>query len=387
MGMTLHNATHHGLISRKSGESRRPFVLTRSFFSGSQRVGAMWTGDNQASWEHFGAALPMILSQGIAGFPFSGADVGGFFGNPDKELLTRWYQAGAFYPFFRGHAHIDSRRREPYLAGEPYTAIITAALRLRYSLLPAWYTAFFHANRDGSPIVRPMFWTHPGEENGFAVDDQLFVGSTGLLHKPVIEKDKDSVNIYIPDDEVYYDYFTYDILSTKKGQNTTVSAPLDRIPLLMRGGHVIPRRDIPRRSSQLMKFDDYTLVVTVSKDGTAEGELYVDDGDSFDYAKGQYIYRKFLLAGNTLSSVDAEGRDPKSIKADAWMKKMAGVSVDKIIVVGAPTAWDKKEVEVKAAGKTWTAKVQYQKAGMGKAAYAIIGKVGAKIGEEWTVKV
>jgi mannosyl-oligosaccharide alpha-1,3-glucosidase len=387
IGMTFHNATHQALLSRKKGELRRPFVLTRAFFAGSQRIGAMWTGDNQASWEHLGAAIPMILSQGISGFPFSGADVGGFFGNPDKDLLTRWYQAGAFYPFFRGHAHIDARRREPYLAGEPYTEIITAALRLRYSLLPSWYTAFYHAHLDGSPIVRPMFWTHPSDEGGFAVDDQMFIGSTGLLTKPVVEKDKESVDIYIPDDEIYYDYFSYEIKQTGKGKHTTVAAPLDQIPLLMRGGHIFPRRDRPRRSSALMKWDDYTLVVSVGRSGSAEGELYVDDGDSFDFQTGQYIHKKFTLSGNTLQSTNAGDRDTKAIKPGKWLKGMGDVYVDKIILVGAPAAWNKKEVQIQSEGRTWSAKVEFQPAAKGRAAFAVVRKVAARIGEDWTVKL
>jgi len=386
-GMTFHNATHQALLSRKPGELRRPFVLTRAFFAGSQRLGAMWTGDNQASWEHLGAALPMILSQGISGFPFSGADVGGFFGNPDKDLQTRWYQSGAFYPFFRGHAHIDARRREPYLAGEPYTSIITTALRLRYSLLPSWYTAFHQAHVDGTPIVKPMFYTHPGDEAGFGIDDQLFVGDTGLLVKPVVEKDKESVDIYIPDDEVYYDYFTYDVVPTHKHKYTTIAAPLEKIPLLMRGGHIFPRRDIPRRSSALMRFDDYTLVVTLPKSGGhAEGTLYVDDGDSFDYEKGQYITRKFVLDGTSLASTDAEGRDMSKIKPGSWMKSMQAVSVDKIIFVGAPSSWSsKKQVTVEVAGKTTTAPVEFTPAKGSRAAYAVVKRPGTPIGADWKV--
>ncbi|KAF7551461.1 hypothetical protein G7Z17_g4963 [Cylindrodendrum hubeiense] len=386
-GMTFHNATFEALLSRKKGELRRPFVLTRSFYAGSQRLGAMWTGDNQAEWSHLEASIPMILNQGISGFPFAGADVGGFFGNPEKDLIARWYQAGAFYPFFRGHAHIDARRREPYLLGEPYTQIVTAALRLRYSLLPAWYTAFFEANRDGSPILRPMLWTHPSEETGFAIEDQFFVGSTGILAKPVVQQDKSSVDIWIPDEEVYYDYFTYNVQKTQKGKHLMVAAPLESIPMLMRGGHVIPRRDIPRRSSAMMRFDDYTLVVSVSKAGTAEGELYVDDGDSFDHEQGQYIHRKFSLSDNALTSVDVEGRDTKSIEAGAWLKAMDEVHVDKIIIVGAPSAWNQKEVQVESEGQTWTAKVQYHGAKGGRAAFATVGRVGAKIGADWSIKL
>jgi alpha 1,3-glucosidase len=387
-GMTFHNATAQALLSRKKGELRRPFVLTRSFFAGSQRVGAMWTGDNQAEWSHLGAATPMLLSQGISGFPFSGADVGGFFGNPDKELQTRWYQAGAFYPFFRGHAHIDARRREPYLAGEPYTSIITAALRLRYSLLPSWYTAFYQAHQDGSPIIKPMFYTHPTEEGGFDVDDQFFVGNTGILVKPIVQENQESTEIFIPDAEVYYDYFTYDILPTHKGKKVTVSAPLDKTPVLMQGGHIFPRRDKPRRSSALMKWDDYTLVVAVGKDGkSAEGELYADDGDSFDYQQGQYIHRKFILAGgNVLTSVDAEGRDEKAVAEGAWLKEMRKVSVDRVIIVGAPSSWaGKKEVTVESEGKTWTAAVDYTPASSGRAAFAVVRHLAARIGADFKV--
>ncbi|KAI5461534.1 glycosyl hydrolases family 31-domain-containing protein [Mariannaea sp. PMI_226] len=386
-GLTFQNATFQAMLSRKKGELRRPFVLTRSFYSGSQRLGAMWTGDNQAEWSHLAESIPMVMNQGISGFPFAGADVGGFFGNPDKDLQARWYQAGAFYPFFRAHAHIDSRRREPYLLGEPYTQIVTAALRLRYSLLPAWYTAFFEANRAGYPIIRPMFWTHPSEEAGFPIHDQFFLGSTGILVKPVVEKDKFSADIWIPDGEVYYDYFTYDTQKTQKGKHLTVQAPLDRIPMLMRGGHIIPRRDIPRRSSAMMRFDDYTLVVSVSKAGTAGGDLYIDDGDSFDYEQGQYIHRRFSLHNNVLASVDTEGRDTQSIKAGQWLKAMEDVHVDKIILVGAPASWNQKEVQVESEGQTWSAKVQYHAAKGGRAAFATVGRVGVKIGADWSIKL
>ena len=82
----------------------------------------------------------MLLTLGLSGLTFSGADVGGFFGNPDAELMVRWYQVGAFYPFFRGHAHQETKRREPWLFGEPHTTHIRDALRMRYNLLPYFYT-------------------------------------------------------------------------------------------------------------------------------------------------------------------------------------------------------------------------------------------------------
>ena len=85
----------------------------------------------------------------------AGADVGGFFGNPDAELMVRWYQLGAFYPFFRGHAHLETARREPWLFGEEATNRIRTAIRSRYALLPYLYTLFRHANIDGVPPFPP----------------------------------------------------------------------------------------------------------------------------------------------------------------------------------------------------------------------------------------
>ncbi|KAL3423089.1 glucosidase ii alpha subunit [Phlyctema vagabunda] len=380
-GLTFHNATYQALLERKKGELRRPFVLTRSFYAGSQRLGAMWTGDNEAKWTHLAAAFPMILNNGIAGFPFAGADVGGFFGNPEKDLLTRWYQAGAFYPFFRGHAHIDTRRREPYLAGEPYTGIITQALRLRYSLLPAWYTAFHEASVNGTPIIRPHYFEYPGDESGFAIDDQFFVGSTGLLAKPVVEEKAESVDIYLPDDEVYYDYFTYEKY-TGQGKKT-IAAPLEKIPLLMQGGHIIPRKDRPRRSSGLMKWDPYTLVIVLDKAGNANGELYVDDGETFDYESGAYIRRafNFSLATGELVSTKLGKRGKLTAK---YLKSMKNVGVEKIVIVGAPKTWAEKS-SVKVGGGE--AGFEYHAGDGSKAAWALIKAPKVAIGEDWTISI
>ncbi|KAF2841231.1 glycoside hydrolase family 31 protein [Patellaria atrata CBS 101060] len=387
-GMTVHNATHEGLIERKKGEIQRPFVLSRAFFAGSQRLGAVWTGDNLADWGHLRAALPMLLNQGISGFPFVGSDVGGFFGNPTKELLTRWYQSGTFYPFFRGHAHIDTRRREPYLAGTPYTQIITQAIRLRYSLLPAWYTAFHEASIDGSPIIRPNFYVHPSDEKGFAIDDQLYIGSTGLLAKPIVQEGAESADIYIADDEPYYDYFDYTVYSGKGSH--TYKAPLEKIPLLMQGGHIIPRRDRPRRSSGLMRYDPYTLLIVLDKAGNAEGSLYVDDGETFDYQQGAYIHRKFSFNQET-GILSSEDISTKGSKTAAYLKAMAKVRVERVIIVGAPNSWKSKtqvsiaEEGAKDSSKKKSVSLQYHAAAGGKGSWAVVRDPGVLIAKGWKI--
>ncbi|KAI9760530.1 MAG: nucleoside diphosphate kinase [Chaenotheca gracillima] len=392
-GLTLVNATYRGLQdrSKKGNEPRRPFILTRSFYAGSQRMGAMWTGDNQAEWPHLAASIPMVLANGIAGFPFAGADVGGFFGNPSKELLTRWYQAGTFYPFFRGHAHIDTRRREPYLAGEPYTSIIASAIRLRYQLLPAWYTAFHEAATDGLPILRPQYWMFPSDERGFSIDDQFHIGSTGLLAKPVTSEGASSVDIYLADDATYYDYwdFTLHKGSSSGGSKTTVAAPLEKIPLLIRAGHIVPRRDRERRSSGLMRHDPFTLLITLDSAGSAEGTLYFDDGETLDHEAGAFVHRRFALDGaaEKLSSTDLASN--AGAKTAAYVKSIKDVRVEKVILVGVPDSWrEKTGVSVSEDGdkkKSRTAKLEYHTAEAGKAAWAVVRDPAVGIGREWTI--
>ena len=164
--------------------NKRPFVLSRSFYAGSQRWGAVWTGDNAAQWSHLKQAAPMLLSMSVCGLIFVGADAGGFFGDPDAELMARWIQAAAYTPFFRGHAHHDAKRREPWSFGEPTTSYIRRAIADRYALLPYWSRAVWklHAIEqmrvrrtyrvDG--VGRPKFDFHTGIPSSPRVDSLVY---------------------------------------------------------------------------------------------------------------------------------------------------------------------------------------------------------------------
>lgn len=166
--------TYAGLLERS--KNKRPFILTRGHFAGSQRYTAMWTGDNAAEWSHLAATFPMCLSEALGGMSFCGSDIGGFFNNPDVELLQRWYQTSIWTPFLRAHAHLDTRRREPYLFPEDVRTRIRNALRLRYSLLPLWYTTFWEHELTGEPIIRPLFYQYPEDTNAVDVENEVLVG-------------------------------------------------------------------------------------------------------------------------------------------------------------------------------------------------------------------
>ena len=172
-------ATYQGLYERTTGpphvKTSRPFILSRSFFSGSQRYAAVWTGDNLAAWSHLDKSIPMLLSMSLAGLTFVGADVGGFFENPDPELLIRWYQIATYYPFFRGHAHLETKRREPWLFGEEKTQQIRTAIVARYQLMPYLYTQFWRAHEEGESVILPLYFEFPEDNAVLDIDRQMLV--------------------------------------------------------------------------------------------------------------------------------------------------------------------------------------------------------------------
>ncbi|KAJ4458943.1 putative Neutral alpha-glucosidase AB [Paratrimastix pyriformis] len=295
-GFLYNLASANGLAARNPDE--RYFILTRSFFAGTQRLGAIWTGDNAAKWEHLAATTPMFLSMGISGLPFVGSDVGGFFGNPNEELFVRWYQAGAFHPFFRGHAHIETKRREPWLFSDAATDRIRSAIKQRYQLLPYLYTAFYNASRTGAPVMRPLWFDFPGEADLLGIDDQFLFGGDVLV-KPVTQEGQSSMAVRLPGSQPWYDLQSGALVPSG---TVTAGLTMDRIPTYQRAGSILPRWDRPRRSSRPQVFDPYTLVIAPDLAGRAAGSLFLDDGHSRAHERGGYWYRLFEFANQRLSS-------------------------------------------------------------------------------------
>ncbi|XP_045153187.1 neutral alpha-glucosidase AB isoform X1 [Echinops telfairi] len=322
-GFYVHMATAEGLVLR-SGGVERPFVLSRAFFAGSQRFGAVWTGDNAAEWDHLKISIPMCLSLGLVGLSFCGADVGGFFKNPEPELLVRWYQMGAYQPFFRAHAHLDTGRREPWLLATQYHDIIREVLNQRYSLLPFWYTLFYQAHREGVPVMRPLWVQYPQDVTTFSIDDQFLLGDALLVH-PVSDAGAHGVQVYLPGQgEVWYDTQSYQ--KHHGPQTLYLPVTLNSIPVYQRGGSIVPRWMRVRRSSDCMKEDPITLFVALSPQGTAQGELFLDDGHTFNYqTRQEFLLRRFSFSGNTLvsSSADSQGH----FETPVW--------IERVVIIGA----------------------------------------------------
>ncbi|KAL4660010.1 neutral alpha-glucosidase AB-like isoform X1 [Arapaima gigas] len=364
-GFYVQMATAEGLIQR-SGGVERPFVLTRAFFAGSQRYGAVWTGDNAAEWSHLKISIPMCLSLGLVGISFCGADVGGFFKPPSAELLVRWYQTGAYQPFFRAHAHLDTPRREPWLFGPENTALIREAVRERYALLPYWYLLFYKANHTGQPVMRPLWVEYPEDAITFAIDDEFLLGDDLIVH-PVTEEGSKGVTVYLPGNGgVWYDAHTFQ--RHVGGQNLYVPVTMSSIPVFQRGGSIIPRKNRVRRSSSCMENDPYTLYVALSPQGTAEGELYIDDGHTFNYQlQKQFIHRRFIFAESTFSS--------RNISPDSQFSTASWV--ERVFILGAhrPSSVTLKTSD----GNVSSLEFDFDKA----TSVLTIHKPGVNVGADW----
>ncbi|KAM6968671.1 neutral alpha-glucosidase C [Tautogolabrus adspersus] len=297
-GFYQHMATFEGLITR-SGGSQRPFVLSRSFFAGSQRFGAVWTGDNVASWDYLKISIPMLLSLSVAGIAFCGADVGGFVQDPEPELLVRWYQAGALQPFFRGHSAKVTKRREPWLFGEEVTAAIRTVIEERYCLLPYWYTLFHQAHTCGLPPLRPLWVEFPREQSTFSVDNQYMIGRA-LLACPVTEPGVREIKVLLPGSaEVWFDVHSAE--GFQGGRTLSLPVTLNTVPVFQRGGSVVCRSTGSGSCTADVQWMPLSITVALNSQGVADGELYLDDGHSFSYRdRKAFCLRTFNMQSGRL---------------------------------------------------------------------------------------
>lgn len=272
-GYLMVKASREGIM--KARPQNRPFILTRSNFLGGQRFAATWTGDN-ASWEsHMTMSVPMILTLGLSGQPFSGADVGGFLFNPDANLFGRWMALGAFYPFSRGHACAGTINKEPWAFGQKVEDVSRMALERRYVLLPYYYTLLHEASETGMPIMRPVFFADPkdtllrAEEQAFLIGENLLVVPEWAQNPALPKGIWRNLSLIPGDDKDSY-----------------------QAKLKIRGGAIIPAGKIIQNTNE-KSLDPLTLLVCLDEKGEAHGTLYWDEGDNWSFKDGNYSFQHF----------------------------------------------------------------------------------------------
>jgi alpha-glucosidase len=273
-GMLMVKASREGIL--KVNPEKRPFILSRSGFLGSNRYAATWTGDNCGTTEHMKMSIPMSLNMGLSGQPFSGPDMGGYALNTSADLYAQWISMGAFFPFMRGHAEKGTNNKEPWAFGPETEDVSRTALNRRYRLLPYSYTLFHEASETGMPVMRPVFFADPKDVT-LRNEEQAFLLGDNLMIVP-----KWAVNPSLPKGI----WRTISIA----GENST--ADKYQADVKVKGGAIIPLGKIIQNTTQY-SLDSLTLIVSLDKNGKATGTLYEDAGEGFQYLNGEYLITGF----------------------------------------------------------------------------------------------
>ncbi len=288
-GMQMARATYHGL--KKFSYPKRPFVITRAAYSGTQRYTSTWTGDNVATWEHLQIANAQMQRMCISGFSFAGSDIGGFAEQPNGELYARWIQLGVFHPFCRTHSSGDHGDQEPYAFGTNITNVVRKFIELRYQLLPYLYTTFWKYQEHGVPMLKSLVLYDQNDSQTYYRNDEFVFGEK-ILVCPILEPNSKGRRMYFPQGK-WFNYFTNEVV--EGGEETWVDADLDTIPVFVKAGSVIPKYPIQQYVGEIkiteLKLDVYYKL------GKETSEVYEDDQDGFDYMKGRFIVRNFTVIG------------------------------------------------------------------------------------------
>ena len=369
-GMQNTRGTFEGLL--KLQPNLRPFVMTRASYAGGHRYAVTWTGDNSSNWSHLRQTVPQLLNLGLSGFAMAGVDVGGFAASPQPELLTRWLEVAAFQPIDRDHTAIGTKPQEPWENGTPEDVNLRRRyIEERYRLLPYLYTTAEEMSRTGLPINRPLFLEFPngsvdGEPLDLANSGAFLLGHDLLVAQSPFPDEVDDYTVGLPP-VGWYDYWTGARVDASTGRkaidNSAVVQPevrihrtLDTLPVYVRAGAIVPEQPLVESTDERPQGPLTLRVYPPTAIGNdCEGSLYLDDGVSYDFKKGQFLREKFscrVTAQGIVVTVAARQGSfapwwkQLSVEVYGAGKPAAGAAVSEINganIVGVATGYDSEQ--------------------------------------------
>lgn len=296
---------------RSASDKKRVYILSRSAFSGEQRNAVTaWSGDVNSDFVTFRRQIPAGLNFALSGIPYWTTDIGGFvFGNPDdpafRELFIRWFQFGTFSPIFRVHGTRNPDHNELWSYGPDAQKILVNFDRLRYRLLPYIYSLAWKTTSAGDTPMRPLVMDFRNDVRAQNIGDQFMFGPA-ILVNPVTDPGATSRGLYLPSAK-WYDFWSG--TAVEGGHTVEADAPLERIPLYVRAGSILPMGPEMEWSTE-KPADPIELRVYRGADG--DFTLYEDENDTYDYEKGVYatIPIHWDDRASTLTIGDRKGEFP-----------------------------------------------------------------------------
>ncbi|HEV2350726.1 MAG TPA: glycoside hydrolase family 31 protein [Terriglobia bacterium] len=316
---------YHG--QRSETDRKRVFILSRSAFAGSQKNAVTaWSGDVLSDFESYKRQIPAGLNFALSGIPYWTTDIGGFFiGNPNdpayRELFVRWFQFGAFCPIFRVHGTRTTNENELWSYGPEAQKILTSFDRLRYRLLPYIYSLAWKTTSESYTLMRPLAMDFRLDTRAQNIGDQFMFGPA-ILVNPVTEPGAAARHLYLPKAK-WFDFWTGD--EAEGGRAIDSPAPLERIPLFVRAGSVLPMGPDLQYSTE-KSANPIELRVYRGADG--DFTIYEDENDNYDYEKGAYatIPLHWDDAQHTLTIGNRQGSFPGMLEERTFRIVLVGLN-------------------------------------------------------------
>jgi alpha-glucosidase len=270
---------------RRHDAEARPFVLTRSGCTGTQRHAAIWTGDNASNVAHLALSIPMSLNLALSGVSFNGPDVGGFVGDADEDLFATWFLAGFLFPFLRNHSCTGTRQQEPYAFSNETTELVRQCINTRLKLLPVIETLFHEHAQRGDAVMRPLAWEFLGAEYE-RIGDQYLLGSHVML-APFVDLESAERAVVLPTGW----WFDMRLGQWIEGGRTLIVPRESRPVLFVRDGAILPC--LPGTDFFPQPVQGEVELHVFAQAGAAAGTLVEDDGATQAWKRGELTERRF----------------------------------------------------------------------------------------------
>ncbi len=286
---------------RSTITDKRMFTLSRSAFSGQQRYAtAVWSGDINSNWDSFQRQLSGGLNFSLSGMPYWTTDIGGYWSTDwtlpeNQELMIRWFEYGAFCPIFRVHGKGDKALISKQSFTQNTIDHLTRFDKLRYRLMPYIYSTAWKVTNENYTMMRHLIMDYRTDINVKNIDNQFMFGPS-IMVNPVTSAGISKRMVYLPAG-TWFDFWTGKQWAGSQTLNS--DAPLDKIPLYVKAGSVLPLGPDITYATQSVD----PLEIRVYKGANGTFTLYEDEGDNYNYEKNQYSEIPFTYDEATKSLI------------------------------------------------------------------------------------